>query len=350
VINSIKEEQVDAQQVPVILSEHIYEEIHDKEVVVVAGLATKRPLPPLPATEKQPSPSRTSPILSDQSSPVKSIFEGASKYDILNYLEDARERGLTDCDLDLDEAEGEEEAEFQSTADGAEQAADVASNLSGRGRGSRGSGSSKASTSDSSSDGEPAGGSKEKLSSVDIERNDSGLGSETGRGRGTGGKLVVRKRSAETPEDLTCLDCDLVLEVLAGEQGAELEEEAPLCEACSTRRVERKEIITEIIETEIKYGRDLRIIYEEFYRPMMVAGLLAPDQLANIFLNVEELIQVNAKFTESLKDAIEISLDQGDEDMCTVAIGQIFLAATPMLGAFKSYCTRQVDGSPCSAV
>ena len=36
----------------------------------------------------------------DPSSPQKSIFEGATKYDILNYLEDARERGLTDCDLD----------------------------------------------------------------------------------------------------------------------------------------------------------------------------------------------------------------------------------------------------------
>ena len=75
---------------------------------------------------------------------------------------------------------------------------------------------------------------------------------------------------------------------------------------------------------------------------MIVAGLLAPDQLANIFLNVEELIQVNVKFTESLKDAIEISLDQGDEDMCTVSIGKLFLEASPMLGAFKSYCTRQV--------
>jgi hypothetical protein len=41
---------------------------------------------------------------------VKSIFEGASKYDILNYLEDARERGLTDCDLgDLEEEEVEED-------------------------------------------------------------------------------------------------------------------------------------------------------------------------------------------------------------------------------------------------
>ena len=75
---------------------------------------------------------------------------------------------------------------------------------------------------------------------------------------------------------------------------------------------------------------------------MAVAGLLSTEQLANVFLNVEELIQVNAKFTEALKDAIEIALDQGDEDLCTVSIGKLFLEASPMLGAFKSYCTRQV--------
>ena len=79
---------------------------------------------------------------------------------------------------------------------------------------------------------------------------------------------------------------------------------------------------------------------------MMVAGLLSQEQLANVFLNVEELIQVNAKFTEALKDAIEIALDEGDEDLCTVNIGKIFLEAEPMLGAFKSYCTRQVRERP----
>jgi len=65
-----------------------------------------------------------------------------------------------------------------------------------------------------------------------------------------------------------------------------------VCKKCAKRRSERKEIITEIVETEIKYGRDLRIIVEEFYRPMLVAGLLTSDQLAAIFLNVDELIQV----------------------------------------------------------
>lgn len=42
---------------------------------------------------------------------------------------------------------------------------------------------------------------------------------------------------------------------------------APLvCRRCSRRRQERKEILTEIMETEIKYGRDLRVMVDEFYR------------------------------------------------------------------------------------
>ena len=118
--------------------------------------------------------------------------------------------------------------------------------------------------------------------------------------------------------------------------------ESTTCSGCAKRRIERKEIITEIIETEIKYGRDLRIILEEFFRPMQVAGLLSQEQLSAIFLNVQELAEVNRQFTESLRDAIEFSLDEGDEDLCTVKIGKIFKEAEPMLGAFKNYCTRQV--------
>lgn len=48
-----------------------------------------------------------------------------------------------------------------------------------------------------------------------------------------------------------------------------------VCRKCGKRRAERREIITEIVETEEKYGRDLRILLDEFYRPMLVAGLLS---------------------------------------------------------------------------
>ena len=118
-----------------------------------------------------------------------------------------------------------------------------------------------------------------------------------------------------------------------------------LCKKCSHRRSERKEIITEIVETEVKYGRDLRIIVEEFYRPMLVAGLLSSELLATIFLNVDELIQVNNKFAEMLKDALEAASEQGEDDFTGVNIGAIFLDSIGMLRAFESYCTRQVSST-----
>lgn len=76
-----------------------------------------------------------------------------------------------------------------------------------------------------------------------------------------------------------------------------------------------------------------------------VAGLLGQEQLNSVFLNVGELITANLQLTESLKDSIEIALEDGDEDLCSVCIGRTFLKAAGeagMLAAFKNYCTRQV--------
>lgn len=80
-----------------------------------------------------------------------------------------------------------------------------------------------------------------------------------------------------------------------------------MCRKCSKKRAERKEIITEIVETEQKYGRDLQIILEEFHQPMLRAGLLTSEQLSAIFLNVEELLEHNLVLAEKLKDSVELA-------------------------------------------
>ncbi|GLG99775.1 Uncharacterized protein GBIM_06164 [Gryllus bimaculatus] len=118
---------------------------------------------------------------------------------------------------------------------------------------------------------------------------------------------------------------------------------APLvCRKCGKRRAERREIIAEIVETEEKYARDLRIVLDEFRRPMAVAGLLSAEQLAGIFLNAEELLENARALAERLRDSLDIALDQGDEDLLTVDVGRLFVDAAPMLHAFEAYCTRQV--------
>ena len=68
---------------------------------------------------------------------------------------------------------------------------------------------------------------------------------------------------------MVCPDCELAV----------VEGEETICAKCLLRRSERKEIITEIVDTEVKYGRDLAIIRDEFQRPMRVAGLLTSEQL-----------------------------------------------------------------------
>ncbi|XP_015214135.2 uncharacterized protein arhgef49 [Lepisosteus oculatus] len=114
-----------------------------------------------------------------------------------------------------------------------------------------------------------------------------------------------------------------------------------LCDRCLKLRTERKEAILEFLNTECSYREDLRIIKEEFYCPMQTAGLLTAEQLAVVFSNVQELIDLNEKFTEHLQDSIDQAFDQGDEDLLTVCIGEIFLDFVNMLPAFQTYCLQQ---------
>ncbi len=55
-----------------------------------------------------------------------------------------------------------------------------------------------------------------------------------------------------------CGDCELSIttEIEEGSDGA------LLCTKCLSRRVERKEAMQEIVDTEVSYGKDLKIIKE----------------------------------------------------------------------------------------
>ncbi|XP_053482958.1 uncharacterized protein si:dkey-91i10.2 [Ictalurus furcatus] len=160
----------------------------------------------------------------------------------------------------------------------------------------------------------------------DVERVDSGIGS---------GLAPIWKRPSESfktwEAQRPCPDC--------GHRDTTREE--GMCERCSKLRTERKEAILEFLNTESSYGEDLRIIKEEFYFPMQSAGLLTAEQLTVVFSNVQELIDVNDRFTEHLQDNIDQALDQGDEDLLTVCIGEIFLEFVNMLPAFQTYCLQQ---------
>lgn len=284
---------------------------------------------------------------------ARSMFEGASKYDILSYLVDAKERGVVPEEgyaynfgnaSDVIIEEGAEDGErCDEEPEGTvsmrihkRQTSDAESRISDTG------------SDDTIVSSETT---KEKLamcqrkSSSDIERNDSGVGSETSKSSRNKFLNIVPPGSVldkNSPIHL-CEDCDGPVETQVTDAGVMY---APLvCRKCGKKRAERKEIITEVVETEEKYGRDLQIILEEFYQPMLVAGLLTQEQLSAIFLNTEELLENNQALAERMRDALDIASEQGDDDLLTVNIGKLFLDATPMLHAFETYCVGQAGAS-----
>ncbi|XP_062391093.1 uncharacterized protein si:dkey-91i10.2 [Sardina pilchardus] len=167
---------------------------------------------------------------------------------------------------------------------------------------------------------------------AEVERTDSGIGPGLARSWKRP-SAALRAWEARRP----CPDCGK-RELGINDSGGG---EEAMCERCSKLRTERKEAILEFLNTEASYGEDLRIIKEEFYCPMQSAGLLASEQLTVVFGNVQELIDVNERFTEHLQESIDQAFDQGDEDLLSVCIGEIFLEFVNMLPAFQTYCLQQ---------
>lgn len=179
-----------------------------------------------------------------------------------------------------------------------------------------------------------------RTKSADVERADSGIGQMPAR--------KWRNRASETLSSLQaweahrpCTDCgERDLPVETDLQNCN-QRRADLCEKCCKRRTERKESVLEFVNTEASYGEDLRIIKEEFYLPMQAAGLLSQEQLLGIFSNIQELIDLNESFLEILQEEIDQAFDQGDDDLMTVCIGEVFLEFVNMLPAFQTYCLQQ---------
>ncbi|KAM9804548.1 uncharacterized protein arhgef49 [Neosynchiropus ocellatus] len=164
---------------------------------------------------------------------------------------------------------------------------------------------------------------------AEVERVDSGIGPGLSR---TWKRPSACLRTWEVQRP--CPDCGL-------RDGVSRDRGESMCDRCSKQRIERKEAILEFLNTESSYGEDLRIIKEEFYCPMQNAGLLTSEQLTVVFGNVQELIEVNDRFTDHLQESIDQAFDQGDEDLLTVSIGEIFLEFVNMLPAFQTYCLQQ---------
>ncbi|KAE8574160.1 hypothetical protein XENTR_v10024989 [Xenopus tropicalis] len=172
---------------------------------------------------------------------------------------------------------------------------------------------------------------------AEVERADSGIGDAFSRRWRT--RVAEATASLEAWEaHRPCTDCGE--RDPSGDTESRGKRRETLCSKCLMRRVQRKEAIMEFVNTEASYGEDLRIIKEEFYIPMQSAGLLTHEQLLVIFTNIQELIGLNEKFLEVLQEEIDQAFDQGDDDLITVCLGEVFLEFVNMLPAFQTYCLQ----------
>ncbi|XP_032801184.2 uncharacterized protein LOC116938149 isoform X1 [Petromyzon marinus] len=168
------------------------------------------------------------------------------------------------------------------------------------------------------------------------------------------------EKAAEEQESGACVDCGRELAddgetgaaaaratatMRGGEEGggSAAARGVPVCERCRKWRRERKEAVMEFVKTELSYGEDLRVIRDEFYRPMQAAGLLTSEQLHTVFGNLAQLVEANGRFTTRLQQAIGRAHSQGDADYVSVHVGEIFLESLAMLPAFRTYCLRQTE-------
>jgi len=207
-----------------------------------------------------------------------------------------------------------------------------------------------------------------KMGGGEVERNDSGVGSlPSGTAR-----LRRRLRSLHQshpshppsangdseslqqhpPVSCWCVDCDQPILPESTNQLSspqEFENDGGLvCVRCGRRRSERREVLAELLETEVRYARDLRVLHDELYKPLLVAGLVPLRQLDAVFLNVSELSGQSQRFSHRLRDAVELALEQGDDDLLSVDVAKIFLNdkdTEDMMDAFRRYCVRSGEAS-----
>ena len=143
-----------------------------------------------------------------------------------------------------------------------------------------------------------------------------------------------------------CYDCGQ--EIIEGEISEKLEDDNNnylcvnnVCKQCRKSRFERKEAIIELIETEVNYGQDLRILKEEFYVPMKNNSTCTQEEINKMFLNLQELVDVNSKLCVSLQDGLESCLDQDDNDFIHLELGEVFLNNVEFFEAYELFCSKQ---------
>eukprot|EP01127_Copromyxa_protea_P014769 TRINITY_DN4164_c0_g1_i1.p1 TRINITY_DN4164_c0_g1~~TRINITY_DN4164_c0_g1_i1.p1 ORF type:complete len:1319 (-),score=333.06 TRINITY_DN4164_c0_g1_i1:118-3849(-) len=127
------------------------------------------------------------------------------------------------------------------------------------------------------------------------------------------------------------------------EKAKEEEEEEETPEKTEKRKAQRKNVITEILNTEEDYIKDLELIEKLFINPLNKSGVLTNYETKVLFSNVLDLIALNKELSERfLERKLETTVLQR-KDLSAVVLGDIFSEMSVKLSQYKEYCTNQTE-------
>ncbi|XP_049802572.1 rho guanine nucleotide exchange factor 12-like isoform X3 [Schistocerca nitens] len=95
------------------------------------------------------------------------------------------------------------------------------------------------------------------------------------------------------------LDSDLEAEPDPPDWMQGVEEE--VLQNLSPREKKRQEVINELFHTERSHVRNLKVLNQVFFRPMLENQILPPDQIQLLFSNLEEVLEIHSQFNNGMK-------------------------------------------------
>eukprot|EP01137_Pigoraptor_chileana_P018918 Opistho-2@79167 len=107
-----------------------------------------------------------------------------------------------------------------------------------------------------------------------------------------------------------------------------------LLEELSKKEKKRQEVIFELVKTEVNYISDMMAMQTVFYQPLRKFRILAGDQIAGIFVNVDEIVDLNLDLCKAL-------VERQQESTFVEVIGDIFAEKFEGFTIYGAFCGNQ---------
>ncbi|KAI9098738.1 hypothetical protein DFS34DRAFT_618767 [Phlyctochytrium arcticum] len=108
-----------------------------------------------------------------------------------------------------------------------------------------------------------------------------------------------------------------------------------------TRHRKQRDILMEIIETEINYAEDLKNVVNIFYKPLITQGLLPTEAQADIFSNLCSLADIHEDLGKYLIDRRDEVIHATNMTSLLLDITDLFNKRINTFTAYETYCSNQ---------